>query len=133
MFNDMKDDNQTMDRQIPVSVQRKRKLKKAGMWTGGFLAVLAGNTAVLMILQSVRFHKLVSLVMIPLVSVLYTLGREFTDYRLNQLNIPPEKLEPKPIVKPKKVNQAKERKKQKKMERMKQEFLKAQELLKKKD
>lgn len=73
------------------------------------------------------------LVMIPLVSVLYTLGREFTEYRLNQLNIPPEKLEPKPIVKPQKVNQAKERKKQKKMERMKQEFLKAQELLKKKD
>ena len=73
------------------------------------------------------------LVMIPLVSVLYTLGREFTDYRLNQLNIPPEKLEPKPIMKPKKVNQAKERKKQKKMEKMKQEFLKAQELLKKKD
>ena len=36
----MKDDNQTMDRQIPVSVQRKRKLKKAGMWAGGFLAVL---------------------------------------------------------------------------------------------
>ena len=29
-----------MDRQIPVSVQRKRKLKKAGMWAGGFLAVL---------------------------------------------------------------------------------------------
>ena len=40
MFNDMKDDNQTMDRQIPVSVQRKRKLKKAGMWAGGFVAVL---------------------------------------------------------------------------------------------
>jgi HlyD family secretion protein len=36
----MKDDNQTMDRQIPVSVQRKRKLKKAAMWMGGFLAVL---------------------------------------------------------------------------------------------
>ena len=36
----MKDDNQTMDRQIPVSVQRKRKLKKAGMWTGGFAVVL---------------------------------------------------------------------------------------------
>jgi len=29
-----------MDRQIPVSVQRKRKLKKAAMWMGGFLAVL---------------------------------------------------------------------------------------------
>ena len=73
------------------------------------------------------------LVMIPLVSVLYTLGREFTEYRLNKLNIPPEKLEPKPIMKSQKVNHAKERKKQKKMERMKQEFLKAQELLKKKD
>ena len=29
-----------MDRQIPVSEQRKRKLKKAAMWTGGFLGVL---------------------------------------------------------------------------------------------
>ena len=36
----MKNDNQTMDRQIPVSEQRKRKIKKAAMWTGGFLAVL---------------------------------------------------------------------------------------------
>ena len=36
----MKNDNQTMDRQIPVSVQRKRKMKKAAAWTGGFLAVL---------------------------------------------------------------------------------------------
>ena len=36
----MKNDNQTMDRQIPVSEQRKRKLKKAAMWTGGFLGVL---------------------------------------------------------------------------------------------
>ena len=36
----MKNDNQTMDRQIPVSEQRKRKIKKAAAWTGGFLAVL---------------------------------------------------------------------------------------------
>ena len=36
----MKNDNQTMDRAIPVSEQRKRKLKKASMWTGGFLAAL---------------------------------------------------------------------------------------------
>ena len=36
----MKNDNQTMDRQIPVSEQRKRKIKKAAMWAGGFLAVL---------------------------------------------------------------------------------------------
>ena len=36
----MKNDNQTMDRAIPVSEQRKRKIKKAAMWTGGFLAAL---------------------------------------------------------------------------------------------
>ena len=36
----MKNDNQTMDRAIPAIEQRKRKLKKAGMWAGGFLAVL---------------------------------------------------------------------------------------------
>ena len=36
----MKNDSQTMDRQIPVSEQRKRKLRKAALWTGGFLAVL---------------------------------------------------------------------------------------------
>ena len=36
----MKDDNQTMDRAIPVSVQRKRKMKKAGMWIGGFVVVM---------------------------------------------------------------------------------------------
>ena len=29
-----------MDRAIPVSVQRKRKLKKAGIWAGGFVVVL---------------------------------------------------------------------------------------------
>lgn len=36
----MKNDNQTMDRAIPAIEQRKRKLKKAAMWAGGFLAVL---------------------------------------------------------------------------------------------
>ena len=36
----MKNDNQTMDRQIPVNEQRKRKIKKAAMWTGGFLVVM---------------------------------------------------------------------------------------------
>ena len=36
----MKNDNQTMDRQIPVSEQRKRKMKKAALWAGGFLVVL---------------------------------------------------------------------------------------------
>ena len=73
------------------------------------------------------------LIMIPLVSVIYTLGREFTEYRLNKLNISPEKLEAKPIMNPPKVNHAKERKKKLKLEKMKAEFLKTQELLKKKD
>jgi len=72
------------------------------------------------------------LVMIPLVSVLYTLGREFTDYRLAARNIPPEKLEAQPILVPHKVNYAQERKKRIKLQKMKEEFLKTQELMKKK-
>ena len=72
------------------------------------------------------------LVMIPLVSVLYTLGREFTDYRLAKRDIPPEKLEASPIEMPKKVNYAQERKKKIKLQKMKEEFLKTQDLLKKK-
>ena len=40
----MKNDNQTMDRAIPAIEQRKRKIKKAAMWTGGFLAILCVAT-----------------------------------------------------------------------------------------
>ena len=72
------------------------------------------------------------LVMIPLVSVLYTLGGEFTDRRLETRNIPPEKLEAQPIMVPQKVNHAQERRKRIKLQRMKEEFLKTQELMKKK-
>ena len=72
------------------------------------------------------------LVMIPLVSVLYTLGGEFTDRRLEARNIPPEKLEAQPIMVPQKVNYAQERRKRIKLQRMKEEFLKTQELMKKK-
>lgn len=72
------------------------------------------------------------LVMIPLVSVLYTLGRECTDHRLSQRNIPPEKLEAQPILVPSKVNYAQERRKRIKLQKMKEEFLKTQELMKKK-
>ena len=36
----MKNDNQTMDRAIPVSEQRKRKMKRAGMWIGGFAVAM---------------------------------------------------------------------------------------------
>ena len=73
------------------------------------------------------------LVMIPLVSVVYTLGREFTDHRLEQRNIPASKLEAQPIMMPRRVNRAQERKKKLKIQKMKEEFLKTQELLKKKD
>ena len=73
------------------------------------------------------------LVMIPLVSVLYTLGREFTNYRLDKRCIPQEKLEAQPILVPQKLNRAQERKKKLKLQKMKEEFLKTQELLKKKN
>ena len=72
------------------------------------------------------------LVMIPLVSVLYTLGREFTDRRLEERNVPLAKLEAQPIVVPKKINRAQERRKKIKIQKMKEEFLRTQELLKKK-
>lgn len=72
------------------------------------------------------------LVMIPMVSVLYTLGREFTDRRLEERSIPAAKLEAQPIVVPQKVNRAQERRKRIKLQKMKEEFLKTQELLKKK-
>ena len=39
----MKADNQTMDRQIPVSVQRRNKMKRAAKWLGGFLVVMAAG------------------------------------------------------------------------------------------
>ena len=72
------------------------------------------------------------LVMIPLVSVLYTLGREFTNSRLEERGIAPEKLEAQPILVPHRVNRAQERKRRIKIQKMKEEFLKTQELLKKK-
>ncbi len=39
----MKADNQTMDRQIPLSVQRKRKMIRWGKWVGAFLLVMAAG------------------------------------------------------------------------------------------
>ena len=71
------------------------------------------------------------LLMIPLVSVLYTLGREFTDRRLEQRQIPQDKLDAKPIMI--QESMAQKRKKRIKLEKMKKEFLKKQGLLKKKD
>ena len=73
------------------------------------------------------------LVMIPLASVLYTLGREFTDRRLAERNIPQEKLEAQPIMVPQKISRVQERRKKLKLQKMKEDFLKTQDLLKKKE
>ena len=73
------------------------------------------------------------LVMIPLASVLYTLGREFTDRRLAGRNIPQEKLEAQPIMVPQKISRVQERRKKLKLQKMKEDFLKTQDLLKKKE
>ena len=72
------------------------------------------------------------LVMIPLASVLYTLGREFTDRRLAERNIPQEKLEAQPVMVPQKISRVQERRKKLKLQKMKEDFLKTQDLLKKK-
>ena len=54
------------------------------------------------------------LVMIPMASVLYALAREFTDKRLAERNIPPEKLQHHPMEIKSRVQQNRERKEQKK-------------------
>ncbi len=72
------------------------------------------------------------LVMIPLASVLYALGREFTDRRLAERNIPEAKLLEQPMeIKPR-VNKDKERKERQKLQKMKEQFYKIQEQQKKK-
>jgi hypothetical protein len=76
------------------------------------------------------------LVMIPLVSVLYTLAREFTTARLAQRNIPPEKLENQPMdlrhTRAQKRAQREQKRHSMKMQKMKEQFLKMQQDLKKK-
>ena len=52
------------------------------------------------------------LVMIPLASVLYTLLREFTNARIRQKNIPPEKLLDQPIVLKSKFKENRERRRE---------------------
>jgi len=72
------------------------------------------------------------LVMIPLVSVLYTLAREFTGRRLAQRNIPAEKLMEQPPEIKSRFQQNQQRKKSQKMQKMKEKFQKLQEQQKKK-
>ena len=65
------------------------------------------------------------LVMIPLVSVIYTLGREFTNKRLEERNIPPEKLEHRSTQIKSQFQQNRERKERIRLQKMR---LKLQEL-----
>lgn len=69
------------------------------------------------------------LLMIPLASVLYTLAREFTDRRLEDREIPEEKLMDQP---PELYSSFRQNKERKERNRMKEKFLKMQEKAKKK-
>lgn len=62
------------------------------------------------------------LVMIPLVSVLYTLGREFMDQRLEKLGIPEEKLQDQPMQMKSRFQENKERKQRIKVQKMRERF-----------
>ena len=62
------------------------------------------------------------LLMIPLASVLYTLAREFTDYRLEQRNIPAEKLMDPPEQMQSEFQKNRERKERKRLQKMRQKL-----------
>ncbi len=66
------------------------------------------------------------LAMIPLTSVLYALGREFTDKRLEQRNIPPEKLWNQPMIVVDKAEKKKQIRYSQSMKKMKEQFLSKQ-------
>ena len=72
------------------------------------------------------------LVMIPLVSVLYTLAHEFTTRRLAERNIPEEKIIPQPAVIKSRFQQNKERKELVKLQKMRQKLQELQAQQKKK-
>ena len=76
------------------------------------------------------------LVMIPLVSVLYTLAREFTNARLAQRNIPEDKLQHQPMelstTRAQKRAQWEQKRYSAKMKKMKEQFQKMQQDMKKK-
>jgi len=62
------------------------------------------------------------LIMIPLVSVLYALGREYTDKRLEEKGIPYEKLVAQPTQVKSSFQQNRERKERKKLQQMRQKL-----------
>lgn len=71
------------------------------------------------------------LVMIPLASVLYTLAREFTNFRLEQRQIPPEKLQNQPIQIGTRAQKKEQLRHRQSMQKLKLQFQKMQEKKKK--
>ena len=71
------------------------------------------------------------LVMIPLVSVLYALAREYTDKRLAERNIPPEKLVAQPPEIKSSFQQSRERKERRKLQEMREKLKLMQNQMKK--
>ena len=67
------------------------------------------------------------LVMIPLTSVLYTLAREFTNRRLEERNIPEEKLREQPMEIKSRFRQNREKKERLKLQKMREKLKKLQE------
>lgn len=72
------------------------------------------------------------LIMIPLASVLYTLGREFTNKRLTERGIPEEKLQEQPPEIKSQYQRSKERKERVRLQKMKKKLQELQEQQKKK-
>lgn len=70
-------------------------------------------------------------VMIPMVSVLYALAREYTNKRLAEKNIPEEKLLPQPIQIKSQFEQNRERKERKRLIQMREKLKKIQSTTKK--
>ena len=64
------------------------------------------------------------LVMIPLVSVFYTLVREYTGRRLVEKNIPEEKLQPQPAVIQSRFEENRERREHRRLKRMREKLTK---------
>ena len=64
------------------------------------------------------------LVMIPLVSVFYTLVREYTGRRLEEKNIPEEKLQPQPAVIRSRFEENRERREHRRLKRMREKLTK---------
>lgn len=71
------------------------------------------------------------LVMIPLVSVFYALAREYTDKRLAERNIAPEKLVAQPPEIKSSFEQNRERKERKRLQQMREKFKRMQNQIKK--